>query len=104
MIGRPALLVPYPYALDHDQAKNAALLAAVGGAQIISEKDLDAQRLASLLTEACCAPYLLREQALAAKKVGQPYATSRLADMIEGLIAGRSLSDVKKEFFDENAA
>ena len=30
VIGRPALLVPYPHALDHDQAANAAMLAAAG--------------------------------------------------------------------------
>ncbi|WP_019221480.1 UDP-N-acetylglucosamine--N-acetylmuramyl-(pentapeptide) pyrophosphoryl-undecaprenol N-acetylglucosamine transferase [Bartonella senegalensis] len=104
VIGRPALLVPYPHALDHDQAANAALLVHVGGAQIISEQDLTAQRLAFLLTEACCAPHLLEKQALAAKKVGQPYATCHLADMAEALIMGRSLSDIKEEFFDENAA
>ncbi|WP_455480373.1 undecaprenyldiphospho-muramoylpentapeptide beta-N-acetylglucosaminyltransferase [Bartonella sp. B12(2025)] len=104
VIGRPALLIPYPHALDHDQAANAALLANVGGAQIISEKDLTVQRLASLLTEACCAPCVLEKQALAAKKVGQPHATNRLADMAEALIARRSFSDIKEEFFDENAA
>ncbi|MCZ2158321.1 undecaprenyldiphospho-muramoylpentapeptide beta-N-acetylglucosaminyltransferase [Bartonella sp. 220] len=103
LIGRPALLIPYPHALDHDQAENAALLAAVGGAQIVAEKDLSAQRLASLLTEAFCSPHLLEKQALAAKKVGQPHATSRLADMAEALIAGQSLSNIKEEFFDENA-
>ncbi|WP_455476480.1 undecaprenyldiphospho-muramoylpentapeptide beta-N-acetylglucosaminyltransferase [Bartonella sp. B17] len=104
VIGRPALLIPYPYALDHDQAANAALLSAVGGAQIIPEKDLNAQKLASFLTHACCEPYLLEKQALAAKQVGQPHATSRLADMVEALIAERLLSDIKEEFFDENAA
>ncbi|WP_019222420.1 undecaprenyldiphospho-muramoylpentapeptide beta-N-acetylglucosaminyltransferase [Bartonella rattaustraliani] len=104
VIGRPALLVPYPHALDHDQAANAALLAHVGGAQIILEKDLNAQKLAFLLEEACCAPRLLEKQALAAKKVGQPHATGRLADMIEALIAGQSLSNIKEEFFNENAA
>ncbi|AGF76065.1 undecaprenyldiphospho-muramoylpentapeptide beta-N-acetylglucosaminyltransferase [Bartonella vinsonii] len=104
VIGRPALLIPYPYALDHDQAENAALLARVGAAQIVLEKDLTEQKLASLLTEACCAPHLLEKQALAAKKVGQPYATIRLADMAEALIAGQSLSDIKEEFFDEDAA
>ncbi|WP_273783566.1 undecaprenyldiphospho-muramoylpentapeptide beta-N-acetylglucosaminyltransferase [Bartonella sp. AU15XJBT] len=103
VIGRPALLIPYPYALDHDQAANAALLARVGGAQIISEKDLNAQRLAALLKQACCAPHLLEKQALAAKKVGQPHATCCLADMAEALIAGRLLSDIKEELFDENA-
>ncbi|WP_409360777.1 undecaprenyldiphospho-muramoylpentapeptide beta-N-acetylglucosaminyltransferase [Bartonella heixiaziensis] len=104
VIGRPALLIPYPHALDHDQSANAALLSAAGGAQIIAEKDLNAQRLASLLTKVCGDPHLLETQALAAKKVGQPHATSRLADMAEALVMGRSLSDVKKEFFDENAA
>lgn len=104
VIGRPALLIPYPHALDHDQAANAALLAGVGGAQIVSEKDLNAQRLADFLIEACCAPHLLEKQALAAKKVGQPRATIRLADMAEALIAGRSVSDIKEEFFNENAA
>ncbi|WP_336279516.1 UDP-N-acetylglucosamine--N-acetylmuramyl-(pentapeptide) pyrophosphoryl-undecaprenol N-acetylglucosamine transferase [Bartonella sp. CB175] len=104
VIGRPALLVPYPHALDHDQAANAALLSAVGGAQIISERDLNEQKLACLLTEVCCAPHLLEKQALSAKKVGQPYATSRLAHMVEALIAKQPLSDIKEELFDENAA
>ena len=34
VIGRPAILVPYPHALDHDQAANAAALAAAGGAEV----------------------------------------------------------------------
>lgn len=103
VIGRPALLIPYPYALDHDQSANAALLERVGGAQIVLEKDLNAQRLSSLLTQACCAPHLLEKQALAAKKVGQAHATRYLADMAEALIARRLLSDIKEELFDENA-
>ncbi|WP_019218888.1 undecaprenyldiphospho-muramoylpentapeptide beta-N-acetylglucosaminyltransferase [Bartonella florencae] len=104
VIGRPALLIPYPHALDHDQAENAALLARGGGAKIVSEKDLSAQKLAALLTQACCMPHLLEKQALSAKKVGQPHATRRLADMAQALIEGQSLSDIKEEFFDENAA
>nr|WP_143242208.1 undecaprenyldiphospho-muramoylpentapeptide beta-N-acetylglucosaminyltransferase [Bartonella doshiae] len=99
IIGRPALLIPYPYALDHDQAANAARLASVGGAQIVQEKDLNAQRLASLITKACTEPHVLETQALAAKKVGQPHATIRLADMTEALIAGRYPLDIQEEFF-----
>ncbi|AQX28250.1 MULTISPECIES: undecaprenyldiphospho-muramoylpentapeptide beta-N-acetylglucosaminyltransferase [unclassified Bartonella] len=104
VIGRPALLIPYPYALDHDQEENAVKLSEMGGAQIIIEKDLNTQTLASLLTKVCYEPHLLEKQALAAKNVGQPHATVILANMIEALIQGRSLSDIKKEFFDENAA
>ena len=39
VIGRPALLVPYPHALDHDQAANAAALAAAGGGRGASAVD-----------------------------------------------------------------
>ncbi len=43
LIGRPSLLVPYPHALDHDQAANAAELAATGGAEVVRESDLTAR-------------------------------------------------------------
>ena len=49
VIGRPALLVPYPYALDHDQAANAAALAAAGGAEVHPQSTLSPQRLAELI-------------------------------------------------------
>ena len=49
VIGRPALLVPYPYALDHDQAANAAALAAAGGAEVHAQSTLSTERLAALI-------------------------------------------------------
>ncbi|MCZ2328666.1 undecaprenyldiphospho-muramoylpentapeptide beta-N-acetylglucosaminyltransferase [Bartonella sp. F02] len=104
VIGRPALLIPYPQALDHDQAENAAILAETGGAEIMREKDLNAQTLASFLTKICYEPHLLTKQAMAAKKAGKSHATNLLAHVAEGLIAGQSLSDIKREFWDENAA
>ena len=48
VIGRPALLVPYPHALDHDQAANAAALAAAGGAEVHPQSTLSPERLAAL--------------------------------------------------------
>ena len=47
MIGRPALLVPYPHALDHDQAANAAALAAAGGAEVHPQSTLSPSGLPS---------------------------------------------------------
>ena len=49
VIGRPALLVPYPHALDHDQAANAAALAAAGGAEVHPQSTLSPERIAELL-------------------------------------------------------
>ena len=42
VMGRPAILVPYPHALDHDQAENARLLAEAGGGWLMPEKEPDA--------------------------------------------------------------
>jgi UDP-N-acetylglucosamine--N-acetylmuramyl-(pentapeptide) pyrophosphoryl-undecaprenol N-acetylglucosamine transferase len=50
-IGRPSLLVPYPFALDHDQAANAAALEANGGTIVRQQKDLSPQILAQIITE-----------------------------------------------------
>lgn len=103
-IGRPALLVPYPYALDHDQAANAATLAQTGGVKVVSQYELDPTRLATILKRAMENPSMLATEAAAAKQAGCLDATQKLADLAEALIAGRSLKDIKEENAHENAA
>ena len=49
-IGRPAILVPYPHALDHDQAENARVLAEAGGAWLVPEQELTPTELARRLS------------------------------------------------------
>ena len=46
-IGRPAILVPLPHALDQDQFANAGVLAAAGGAIRIVQADFTPERLAA---------------------------------------------------------
>ena len=82
-IGRPAILVPYPHALDHDQAANAAALQAEGGATLVTQSDLTAERLAAMLTEAMAEPDRLARMAEAGRRVGHADAAKRLADMAE---------------------
>jgi len=45
-LGKPALLIPYPYASDDHQAKNAQALVDAGAAEMILESELDAGLLA----------------------------------------------------------
>lgn len=85
VMGRPAILVPYPHALDHDQAANASAMAEAGGAQICPQAKLDAIRLAKELTKAVSEPKKLATAAKNAKKTGKPDATRVLADMLEAL-------------------
>jgi UDP-N-acetylglucosamine--N-acetylmuramyl-(pentapeptide) pyrophosphoryl-undecaprenol N-acetylglucosamine transferase len=85
VIGRPAILVPYPHALDHDQSANAAALAAKGGAEVIQQRDLSPERLSGMIADWMNDPERLAEMALAAKGTGKPNAADLLADMVEAI-------------------
>ncbi|WP_377289756.1 undecaprenyldiphospho-muramoylpentapeptide beta-N-acetylglucosaminyltransferase [Rhizobium sp. SG2393] len=96
VIGRPAVLVPYPYALDHDQAANAAALAATGGAKVIAQAELSVERLTSILTEASGDPDKLSRMAASARTSGKPDAATRLADLVEAIAGGASVLSFKE--------
>lgn len=83
VIGRPAILVPYPHALDHDQTENARVLAEAGGAWLMPESELTVSTLAKRLGTLCEAPDELEEAAAAAQSVGRVDAAERLADLVE---------------------
>ncbi|NKN36205.1 undecaprenyldiphospho-muramoylpentapeptide beta-N-acetylglucosaminyltransferase [Agrobacterium sp. a22-2] len=95
VIGRPSILVPYPYALDHDQAANAAALAGLGGAKVIAQSELSPEKLAELLKGAMTDPVRLQAMADAARQTGKPQATRLLADLVEAIAAGKSVAEVK---------
>ena len=82
VLGRPSLLVPFPHALDHDQAANAAVLAAAGGAEVVAQHLLTPQQLATRLTALAADPQQLQAMAEAAIAIGRPDATAKLADLV----------------------
>jgi UDP-N-acetylglucosamine--N-acetylmuramyl-(pentapeptide) pyrophosphoryl-undecaprenol N-acetylglucosamine transferase len=87
VIGRPSILVPFPHALDQDQAANAAVLAASGAATVIPQPEFTPERLAELLRRALNEPASLAAAAAAAKAVGVADAAERLADLVMGIAA-----------------
>ena len=86
-IGRPSILVPYPHALDHDQAANAAALEAEGGATLVPQSELTGERLAGLLSAAIEEPERLGRMAASARSVGHADAATKLADLAEATAA-----------------
>jgi len=96
VIGRPAFLVPYPHALDHDQAANAAALEREGGAEIVPQEKLTAERLRGLLEVAMGAPEKLAVMAAAARSVGKPDASRLLADLAEAIATGETVGEFKR--------
>jgi UDP-N-acetylglucosamine--N-acetylmuramyl-(pentapeptide) pyrophosphoryl-undecaprenol N-acetylglucosamine transferase len=97
VIGRPALLVPYPYALDHDQAANAAALAAAGGAEVHAQSTLSPQRIAELVGALMDDPARLAAMAAGARSAGKPDAARLLGDLTEAIAARQSIQSFRKE-------
>ncbi len=86
VIGRPALLVPYPHAIDNDQEKNASYLVNCGAGLIYQQKNLTPEILASIIKDMMDNPKKLLDQAKVTKKAGKPNATQELAKLVEDLI------------------
>ncbi len=87
VIGRPAVLVPLPHAIDNDQQKNAESFAAVGAGNIRSQNDLTPQSLAILLQQLLENAEALKDAAEAAARHGKPDAARKLADLVERYIS-----------------
>ncbi|MGI8525640.1 MAG: undecaprenyldiphospho-muramoylpentapeptide beta-N-acetylglucosaminyltransferase [Pseudolabrys sp.] len=81
-IGRPAIVVPLPHALDQDQLANARVLERAGGAIMIKQADFTPERLVSELTALLSDPARLAGMAAAAKSAGALDAAERLADVV----------------------
>ncbi len=81
-IGRPAILVPLPGALDQDQAANAETLAAIGAALHIPQSAFTSDRLTAELVDWFARPGKLTEAAGAAKSAGILDAAERLASVV----------------------
>jgi UDP-N-acetylglucosamine--N-acetylmuramyl-(pentapeptide) pyrophosphoryl-undecaprenol N-acetylglucosamine transferase len=81
-IGRPAILVPLPHALDQDQLANAGMLEAAGGAIRIEQREFTAERLAREIAALANDPARLSKMAQAAKGCGTADAAERLADLV----------------------
>ncbi len=81
-IGKPAVLVPSPNVTDNHQEKNAAALAAAGGAVMIKESECTADRLYETVTELLADRKRLGEMSEKLLSMGSADASARIADMI----------------------
>jgi UDP-N-acetylglucosamine--N-acetylmuramyl-(pentapeptide) pyrophosphoryl-undecaprenol N-acetylglucosamine transferase len=81
-IGRPAILVPLPHALDQDQLANASVLEKAGGAIRIDQATFTPDKLASEIARIAVAPDTLSAMAARARSAGALDAADRLAALV----------------------
>jgi len=88
VLGKPSILVPYPYATHKHQDVNARALAAHGGADIILERNLNGNILAKKIRMYMEKPDVLTQMSLFALKAGRPQARQVIVDQLMELIRG----------------
>ncbi|MDH3231245.1 MAG: undecaprenyldiphospho-muramoylpentapeptide beta-N-acetylglucosaminyltransferase [Alphaproteobacteria bacterium] len=84
--GRPAIMIPYPHAIDDHQRENAARLCDAGGGWQLPQGDATAAALCELIGALLADPGKLVRAAACAARIGAPDATERLADVVCELI------------------
>ena len=84
--GHPSILVPFPYAADDHQTRNAEVFAAAGAARLVQERDLDAEKLASLATSILQDLPTYKRMAKAARDLAVPDAADRVCAAIEATL------------------
>lgn len=85
-LGKPSILIPYPYAANKHQDINAMVLADTGGADILMERDLNGNTLASKVREYMKNPDVLKRMSSLALKAGRPRAKEVIAEQLMKLI------------------
>ncbi|MCW9044819.1 MAG: undecaprenyldiphospho-muramoylpentapeptide beta-N-acetylglucosaminyltransferase [Alphaproteobacteria bacterium] len=85
-VGRPALLVPYPYAADDHQTFNAHAIDEAGGGWLIPQDSFTPENLAQRLESLFSLPRTLQNAASGALSAGRPDAAEKLADMVFKLL------------------
>jgi UDP-N-acetylglucosamine--N-acetylmuramyl-(pentapeptide) pyrophosphoryl-undecaprenol N-acetylglucosamine transferase len=87
--GRPAILIPYPFATDDHQTCNAEAYAKGGGGWVVSQRILTPKFLAERIVALASRPDTLVRAAEAARKEGRPDAADRFADLVISAIGAR---------------
>ncbi len=86
VIGRPAIMVPLPHAIDNDQLRNAESFANAGAGWIKPQAELKPPEFAAFLTRLRYQEGELLAASRAALAHGKPDAAQRLADLTERLL------------------
>ena len=81
-MGKPSLLIPYPFAANRHQETNGQVLVEAGAAEMILQENLTGELLAERLARLMEDRAALERMGRAAKRVSKPDAAQRIADLL----------------------
>ncbi len=85
--GKPALMIPFPYAADDHQRKNAEAVERAGAGRMILQTELSPERLVQELLWLARSSQQLKRMAEAGKQLAHPDAAARVVDLSMRIIA-----------------
>jgi UDP-N-acetylglucosamine--N-acetylmuramyl-(pentapeptide) pyrophosphoryl-undecaprenol N-acetylglucosamine transferase len=91
--GRPAILVPFPFAADDHQRLNAEAVAEAGAAVVIPDRELTGERVAGAVAELAAEPERRRRMGQAGRALAEPDAAARIADVAGALLDRKAVPE-----------
>ena len=85
VLGRPAVLVPFPAAADDHQRRNARALVSAGAAERIDQADLSGPKLAEAVDRLLSDPARLDAMSRAMRQMARPDAAGAIVDRLVAL-------------------
>ncbi len=85
-LGKPAVLVPYPFATADHQRKNARWMVDGGAARLVDDAELSGALLKTLVVDLLGDRDRLAAMAAASAALGRPQATRRVVDEVESIL------------------
>jgi UDP-N-acetylglucosamine--N-acetylmuramyl-(pentapeptide) pyrophosphoryl-undecaprenol N-acetylglucosamine transferase len=84
--GKPSILVPFPYAADDHQARNAEAMERAGAARMVRDSELSAETLVAVVKQLAT---VLEKMGTAARRMAKPGAPRRAAEILEEVARAR---------------
>ena len=85
-LGKPSLLVPYPYSAGRHQEFNAIKLREMGAAFVVFDNEMSGEVLAKHILEMFGSDSIRKEMQRASRGLGRPEACARIVDIALSLI------------------
>ena len=88
--GKASIMIPFPYAADDHQRKNAEALQAAGAARMIVQQELSGERLVKEIKELAQAPEQLDRMEEASRELAHGDAAGAAVDLLQELVGKKS--------------
>lgn len=87
--GKASVMIPFPFAADDHQRKNAEAMETAGAARMILQQELRGERLAQEIAALVGAPERITTMEQAGRKLARGDAASAVVDMMEELVSSK---------------